>query len=146
MKNIFVAGSLLMVIVLFACNTPKTAASTDNGVITETYWRLTELNGKPIGPTPPDKKEVYLRLRKNGNIEGFGGCNGFGGHVEIKEGASISFTNMMGTMMACDNLATENKLFEALRETDNYIHNGKRLMLNKGKKAPMARFEADYSK
>jgi len=49
-------------------------------------------------------------------------------------------------MMACDDLANENKLLEALRETDNYIHHGKILLLNKAKKAPLARFEANYSK
>ena len=52
----------------------------------------------------------------------------------------------MGTMMACDALTTENKLFDVLRDADSYVHNGKHLMLTKGNKYPMARFEADYAK
>ena len=79
-------------------------------------------------------------------MEGFAGCNGFGGHFELTDSSRIVFSNLMGTMMACDDLTTENKLFEVLRETDNYVHNGRRLMLIKGNKTPQARFEADYAK
>jgi len=140
---------LLVLAVLFtgACGTQK--ASTGTGAeapITDTYWRLTELMGKPVSAAVAGKKEVYIRLRSNGNLESFAGCNGVGGRFEVKPGLKISFSNMMGTMMACDELAAENKLLEALRQADNYIHHGKVLLLNKGRKAPLARFEADYSK
>jgi len=146
MKNIFFIVAILA-IGFYACHSSKTAGGDPgNAEITETYWRLTELMGKPVGPTPPTKKEVHLRLRKNGNLEAFAGCNGVGGHFDLKPGAQISFSNIMGTMIACDDLESENKLLEALRQTDNYIHHGKILLLNKGKKAPLARFEADYSK
>lgn len=130
----------------YGCHSSRAAADPGNAEITETYWRLTELMGKPVPPTAANKKEVHLRLRKNGNLEAFAGCNGVGGHFEIKPGAHITFSNMMGTMIACDDLESENKLLEALRQTDNFIHHGKVLLLNKGKKAPLARFEADYSK
>jgi len=147
MKNILLFFLALVSVGFYACNSQKAAsANPGNAEITETYWRLTELMGKPVGATPAGKKEVYIKLRKNGNLEGFAGCNGFGGHFELKEGAQITFSNIMGTMMACDDLNNENKLLEALRVTDNYIHHGKVLLLNKGKKAPLARFEADYSK
>ncbi|MEO5685174.1 MAG: META domain-containing protein [Chitinophagaceae bacterium] len=148
LKNICLFLLSFTATALFACNSQKNASSnTGNAEITETYWRLTELNGKVVGPTPADKKEVHIKLRKQDNqLQGFAGCNGFGGRYELKEGGQISFSNIMGTMMACDDLANENKLFEALRETDNYIHHGKSLLLNKGKKAPLARFEAVYFK
>lgn len=145
----FLLTVLCFTALLFADCKPQKSATANNGnaEITETYWRLTELRGKPVGPTAADKKEVYIRLKKDGNqLQGFGGCNGFGGHFELKEGSRVSFSNMMGTMMACSDLANENKLFEALREADNYIHLGKKLILNKAKMAPLARFEADYSK
>jgi heat shock protein HslJ len=147
MKSLFLFFLALVGCSFYACNSQKAAAANPgNAEITETYWRLTELNGKPVGPTPANKKEVHIKLRKNGNLEAFAGCNGIGGHFELKEGGQISFSNIMGTMMACNELEAENKLLEALRITDNYIHHGKNLMLNKGKKAPLARFEADYSK
>ncbi|MFT3933668.1 MAG: META domain-containing protein [Chitinophagaceae bacterium] len=133
--------------VFYACTTTK-AVSADTGLleITETYWRLTELKGKPVKPATPDKKDIYFKLKKNGSIEGFAGCNGFGGHFELADSSRITFSNIMGTMMACGELQTENKLFDVLRETETYIHNGRHLMLIKGNKSPMARFEADYAK
>jgi len=139
--------ALLMVFLIAACSTQK--AANGHGAeapITDTYWRLTELMGKPVPVATGGKKEVFIRLRNNGNLEAFAGCNGVGGKFELKPGLAITFSNMMGTMMACDDLPSENKLLEALRQTDNYIHHGKLLLLNKGKKAPLARFEADYSK
>lgn len=142
-------GILFFVTGLFAaCKSQKTAAGNGgNAEITETYWRLTELRGKPVGPMGAGKKDIYIRLKKEENqLQGFAGCNGFGGRFELKEGNRIVFSNIMGTMMACDDLANENKLFEALREADNYIHLGKKLILNKARMAPLARFEADYSR
>jgi heat shock protein HslJ len=134
--------------VLLACTSQKnTTSASDNAEITDTYWRLTELSGKTIGSTPADKKEIHIILKKDNNqLQGFGGCNGFGGRYELKEGNRVGFSNIMGTMMACNDLANENQLMEALRTADNYIHKGKRLILNKGKMAPLARFEAVYYK
>lgn len=148
MKSSFLALLCVVAFIFDGCKSQKAVADNGgNAEITDTYWRLTELRGKPVAPTPADKKEVYIRLKKEGSqLQGFAGCNGFGGHFELKEGGRIVFSNMMGTMMACDDLANENKLFEALREADNYIHLGKKLILNKAKMAPLARFEADYSK
>ena len=135
-------------LVFVACKSPQPVAdNSGNAEITETYWRLTELRGKPVKATAAGKKEVYIKLKKEGNqLQGFAGCNGFGGRFELKEGNRIIFSNIMGTMMACDDLVNENKLFEALRDADNYIHLGKKLILNKAKMAPLARFEADFSK
>src|SRR5450432_1813643 len=65
---------------------PKTPAAS----LTETYWKLTELIGKPMGITPADKKEIHMKLRKEtGNVEGFGGCNGFGGSFVTKNEFNI---------------------------------------------------------
>ncbi|MEO5591790.1 MAG: META domain-containing protein [Chitinophagaceae bacterium] len=147
MKSILLFFLALCCISFYNCNSAKTvSANTGMVEITETYWRLTELKGKPVKAAAPGKKEVHIMLRKSGNIEGFAGCNGFGGHFDLKDSSRVSFSNIMGTMMACSDLETENKLFEVLRETVNYVHNGKHLMLIKGNKSPMARFEADYAK
>lgn len=142
----FLAATLFLVTGSCSSSKPTTGTAPDKA-ITDIYWRLTELNGKPVPVAGPDKKEVYIRLKKEGNlVQGFAGCNGFGGKYMIEDGGKISFANIMGTMMACDHTKDENKLYEALNECDNYIHLGKKLILNKGKKAPLARFEADYSK
>lgn len=147
MKNMMIAWVVLTCITVGACHTSKPAAGdATDAPITDTYWRLTELMGKPVAATAADKKEIYLWLKKDGNLQAFAGCNGVGGRFEFKPGSQIAFSNIMGTMMACDDLANENKLLDALRQTDNYIHHGKVLLLNKGKKAPLARFEANYAR
>ena len=97
--------------------------------------------------TTADKKEIHITLRKEGNrVEGFGGCNGFGGTYETKNNFNISFSSMIGTMMACPKLDTENEFFNVLKNVDNYYVTGDTLSLSKAKMATMARFVAVYFK
>ena len=111
----------------------------------ETYWKLTELMGKPVGPTPADSKEIHIKFRANQNqFEGFGGCNGMGGTYELKAGNRIKINRIISTQIACPQLDTENKLREILEMVDNYSLTAKTLSLNRAKMAPLARFEAVY--
>lgn len=153
MKKMILALLTIGCIGSFACKSSKapveTAISENNKMadtnsfpLTNTYWRLTELMGTSIGPTPADKKEIHIRLKDNGDLEGFAGCNGIGGKYEVKPGDRIAITNVIGTMIACPDLETENKLLELLKTADNYNLNGNRLVLNRARMAPLARFEA----
>lgn len=112
--------------------------------ITEKYWKLTELMGKPIPQTPADKKEIHIKFRSTNNLEGFGGCNGLGATFEIKEGDRITISSIIRTQMACPELDIENELIKVLETADNYNHSGDKLVLNKARMAPLARFEAVY--
>jgi heat shock protein HslJ len=117
-------------------------AATD---LQETYWKLTELMGKPVGPTPADSKEIHIKFRANQKqFEGFGGCNGMGGTYELKAGNRIKISRIISTQIACPQLDTENKLREILEMVDNYSLTTKTLSLNRAKMAPLARFEAVY--
>ncbi|WP_221391101.1 META domain-containing protein [Dyadobacter sp. NIV53] len=144
MKNVLFYSLLLYVSTMSACKTTKQkTAGPESTALTGTYWRLTEINGKPIGPTPADKREIHIKLNKEAStMEGFAGCNGIGGNFEVKEGSRISFTKVIGTMMACPDLDTENSLLEILRSVDNYNLVDKQLVLNRARMAPLARFEA----
>jgi len=114
-----------------------------NPTLEETYWKLVELNGQAVTAKPATGKDIYFILRKDGNkVQGFAGCNGFGGTYELKEGDRIRFSQMISTMMACDVLETENKLMKVFEMADNYNLVDNRLMLNKARMAPLARFEA----
>lgn len=106
------------------------------------YWRLTELNGKPVSALarPP-----YLILRsEDARAGGLGGCNSFGGGYTLDAAASrISFGQMVSTQMACaQGMDVEQAFHEVLRAADNYFLNGDTLALNKARMAPLARFEA----
>lgn len=108
------------------------------------YWKLVELNGRPV---PALEREPHLILEAaDGRVNGFGGCNTFGGSYQIDEARSrIRFERIVSTMMACTpGMDVENAFHEALRTADNYALDGERLTLNRARMAPLARFEAVY--
>lgn len=112
--------------------------------ITEKYWKLVELNGKPV---PALDREPYLILKaEEGRVTGFGGCNGFGGSYTLDEAASrIRFGEIVSTTMACaKGMDVEQAFHQVLRSADNYSLNGDHLTLNRARMAPLARFEAVY--
>ncbi len=49
--------------------------------LTGTNWKLTEINGKPVGETTEGKRrEMFITLAAADNwVSGNAGCNGFGG-------------------------------------------------------------------
>ncbi len=130
---------------IIACTSSKPAAQTPDSTqvpLTGTYWRLVELRGKETGPTPADKREVYLKLQDNGDAEGFAGCNSFRGKYEATAGGRIRFNNVASTLMACQDMTTEDALLEALKTCDSYNLTDGKLVLNRARMAPLARFEA----
>jgi copper homeostasis protein (lipoprotein) len=106
--------------------------------IREKYWKLVELNGKPV---KGGQKEPHLIL-KGDRVTGNGGCNGFGGSYELDESTlRISFSQVAATQMACMDAEYESEFFRVLGMVDNYSTDGKTLSLNKARMAPLARFE-----
>lgn len=142
--------SLLMVVVFSGCkstqttgvaNQPKSASQ--NMAIQETYWKLTELMGKPLKQSDGMKKEIHIILKTQDNrLQGFGGCNTLMGKYELNEGNRITFTGVASTMMACPDLAIEAEFNKMLAAVDNYSLSGNTMTLNKARMAPLARFEA----
>ncbi|MBF2057702.1 MAG: copper resistance protein NlpE N-terminal domain-containing protein [Cyanobacterium sp. T60_A2020_053] len=113
----------------------------NNATLTETYWKLTELNGKKIEDAPRD---IYIMLKDNQRVQGFGGCNNLIGSYELKEGNRLNFVQIASTQMACEDMEKESGLFQVLRMVDNYNLTGNTLILNRARMAPLAVFEAVY--
>jgi heat shock protein HslJ len=125
---------------------PTNQDSLPDAELVETYWKLTELTGKPVAKTPPDQKEPHIILKKQDNrVQGFAGCNSLGGFYELK-GSSLKFREITTTLMACADMETETKLKEVLETIDNYSIRRNNLSLNRARMAPLARFEAVYLK
>lgn len=146
-----VSAILLLTIIISGCKSPQKSVITQSQPqitttkmeIQETYWKLTELMGKPIVMSENMKKEIHIILIKEGNrVQGFAGCNTIMGQYELKEGNRITFSGMASTMMACPDLPTESEFNKMLGTVDNYSINGNSMTLNKARMAPMARFEA----
>ncbi|MDR0371185.1 MAG: META domain-containing protein [Prevotellaceae bacterium] len=120
---------------------------TNSSMLTEKYWRLTELNGKAVGNSMRREPHIVLRIADN-RITGNSGCNGFSGSYTLNEETKrISFSEMISTRMACMNMEfNEQELLDVFGITDNYSisADGNTLTLNKARMAPLAVFEAVY--
>ncbi len=110
--------------------------------ITDTYWKLFEVGGKPVdaGTT---QKEAFIRLvSENNRVEANGGCNGMGGTYALANPNRITFSQLIGTLMACENMDVENGLRRALETADSYHLQGDTLQLFRARMAPLAKFVA----
>ena len=123
---------------LRGCGRPLMSAE-----LTERYWKLTELDGKPA-LTPKHGREAHLRLRaEGGEAGGSTGCNSFGGQYE-RQGDRIRFSRMVSTLMACDDPAInaqEAGFLRMLEQVDRAVAVGDDLTLYTGDRA-VAKFVA----
>jgi heat shock protein HslJ/dienelactone hydrolase len=103
-------------------------SSTVKTPITNTYWKLVELNGAAIEPHEK-QREVHIILEQEDNrVRGFAGCNGFFGDYEL-DGNSVKFGQLASTMAACPYLEEETALFGALEKITTYKIIGETLEL-----------------
>jgi len=126
----------------------KTISGYSEG-ITEKYWKLIELNGKPVVlDNQTGGRGAFLILRKENNrVNGSTGCNTLTGTFEIDPARyRIRFSQMATSLAACLNMEVENELKRVLDLVDNYSTSadGKHLSLNRARMAPLVRFEAVY--
>jgi heat shock protein HslJ len=82
--------------------------------LTNTYWKLTELNGAAV-TVLPKQREPHMILQSAGNrLAGSGGCNRMMGAYTL-DGPSVSFGQVASTMMACvGGMEQESAFFQAL--------------------------------
>lgn len=105
-------------------------------------WRLIKLHGNSIVKSKDSKKEYGIIFATDGRFSAFAGCNSMAGSYELNEEASrIKFSKVVSTMMACQDMLTEQELAKVLEITDNYNFDGQMLKLNKGRMATIAEFE-----
>jgi heat shock protein HslJ len=141
-----------LTLLIFSCSTAKDVKADKNKVntttnvsLTETYWRLSELMGKPINRVD-GKKEVHMILKIDGKrVKGFLGCNSFNGIYTV-DGNRITFSKMASTMKACIDMSDEKELIEVLNKVDNFNINSSILSVNKARMAPLAKFEAVFTR
>lgn len=113
-----------------------------NTSLDNTYWKLVELDGKPV-VTHEDQREVHLTLRVDGHsIGGFAGCNQLTGRYE-REGLKLRLTGLASTLMACPYMDDERAFTTALERVTNYQILGESLDLRDDTQS-IARFRAVY--
>lgn len=78
-----------------------------------------------------DFKNCYFTIdEKTASFYGSDGCNSFGGKVKI-DGNKISFTEIMSTLKACENMQQGEVFLKNLEEIDSYKIEGGELFLYK---------------
>jgi len=113
--------------------------------LTETHWRLIEINGQAVTPESGNPNEPHIIFNVDGNrVFGNGGCNSFRGVYELGPGDRLSFPKPMAmTMMMCiSNMEIESQFMEILGKVDSYAIKGDTLSLHRARMAPLARFVA----
>ena len=104
-------------------------------------WRLVELRGEPIN-FPEGAREAFISFREDGSVNGSFGCNSFFGTYELEQGDRIQFSQMGSTQMMCIDMTIEDQFKEILEMADNYNLSEDKLVLNRARMAPLARFQA----
>lgn len=145
LKGLFFALLALMIVGTYspaeAQQKKKKAKTRTEATLTDTYWRLYEMDGKLV-ETPADAREVYIKLiDKKSQLEGYAGCNIITGNFELGK-ETLTF-NATATLRMCDDMTMENYVFKALNDADRYQLNGLNLLLYKGTYL-LAIFEAKY--
>jgi heat shock protein HslJ len=114
--------------------------------IVEKYWKLIKLNGQEVKMAENQEREMYFMLTAtDNNVKGFGGCNGLSGSYELENENRIKFSQMLTTLRACINpTIRETEFMQVFEIANNYTFKDDTLILNIGKRAPLAVFEAIY--
>ena len=130
-------------IVLVGCTAlaqPSTAS------LENTYWKLTELGGKPIAVARPAQEPHFILHPDTRRVSGAGGCNRFIGSYQLN-GDMLTFGQTAGTMMACgEEMELEREFFTTLSHVRKARISGRELELLDAGDRPVARFEAVYPK
>ena len=142
MRNILM---LLLTLIMVSCsnktinkneNSKEVATKIDSKNLFKTKWKLIELRGNKIENT-----KFTLDFFEENRFAAFAGCNNLGGEYKVENTFKITFSKVISTRMACEDMKTEQEFSKVLEMTDNFIVDGKILSLNKGRMTPLARFE-----
>lgn len=127
--------------------TPPAATSMrekTNGIQNK-YWKLVTLEGQAVTMAPGQEREAYFMLRDSSRVTGFGGCNVLNGSYELNESQlRLRFANLLTTLKSCPGPDHERGFLDVLNQADNYTLRADTLLLNVGRRAPLAVFHAVY--
>jgi putative lipoprotein len=101
--------------------------------LTDTTWKLREINGVPIRETE-GSRPAYIRLGQNHQLNGFGGCNNFSGGWQLNA-EQLQLGPLAMTAMACaTDMDNEQQFLQALEEVERHNIERGELSFYKGEK------------
>jgi heat shock protein HslJ len=101
----------------------------------DVYWKLVELDGKPVDATACPQEPHLLFLSEGSRLAGSGGCNRLAGTYEAT-GDELRFQPIAMTRMACEQsvMELEHAVAAALRATESYHIEDNELALCEGER------------
>ncbi len=104
--------------------------ATPDASLTDTYWKLTEVNGQPIVVTDGTREPNLVLQGQDSRFAGSGGVNRLMGGYTL-DGTSLTFSNAASTMMAGppEAMAQEQTIVQALPGVRGYGIDGDQLTL-----------------
>lgn len=110
--------------------------------LTNTYWKLVELNGAAV--EPGEGKELHMILRGEDQVGGYAGCNQFTGSVTMT-GEGIAFGPIASTRRMCpDAMQQEDAFLQALENAQRFKISGEDLAIANASGEVTMRFAAVY--
>lgn len=120
----------------------QAAASHSTAALENTYWKLTRLGDQPIHVASEQRAPHFVLNSESRRVSGSGGCNRLSGSYELN-GDQLTFSQMVGTMMACaEGMDTERAFLDALQQVKRWKISGQELELSDGGGKLLAHFEA----
>lgn len=117
-----------VLVTLAGCgSTPSVALPEPEVTLTNTYWRLTSVNGE-VTQIPGEGSAPHLIFLDDGQVRGHTGCNVLKGAYGQLEG-QVRFLAMGATRMACSDAAAEAAFVAAMRDTRAMVVQGRQLHL-----------------
>ena len=123
---------------------PAAESTKPDVTLTNTYWKLVELNGGAV--QPGEDRELHMILRGEDQVGGYSGCNQFTGSVTVT-GDGLAFGPIASTRRMCAAaMQQEDAFLQALENAQRYSISGEDLAIeNSGGEVTM-RFVAVYMK
>jgi putative lipoprotein len=110
--------------------------------LTNTYWKLVELNGGAV--SPGEGRELHMILRGEDQVGGYSGCNQFTGSVTVT-GDGLSFGPIASTRRMCQGVMEQEDAFlQALESAQRYSISGEDLAIEDSNGGITMRFAAVY--
>ena len=96
-------------------------------------WKLTSYSHADVLTPAVSDTEAGLTFNDDGTISGNSGCNGLGGSYKV-EGNEVTFSEVVSTLMACDDarMAQEGAFHQVLTDTATFKIEGNTLTLVNG--------------
>jgi putative lipoprotein len=115
---------------------------TFNTSLSNTYWKLAELDGQPVALGAGGRELHMVLTSEHYRVRGFSGCNRFTGGYEV-DGSQLHFKELATTMMACmEGMQQEQRFLESLGRVMRFSISGDSLALYSGDERLILRFQA----